>query len=323
MVLAEKITVLRKKNGLSQEDLADKLGVSRQSVSKWESEQSTPELDKIIVMSKIFGVSTDVLLKDELAIDDNADVFIQLPQQTHSVKTLSEEKADEYINERLVASSKLALATILCVLSPVVLIALAYFCDIYNFSEALCVAIGLVALFVMVIIAVSIFLKEGGKTKKFDFLNEDFSLSEKLKDNIENKLNEYLEEYNRKTIIATILCIASVIPVIVCSLWSEFEILSILLLFVVASIGVYIFVRINTVKNAYDRLLKVDDYAPENKRKNQIIGAIATTYWMVTTAIYLIWSFTQNAWHISWIVYAIAGVLYGAVFSIINAIIRK
>ena len=63
MNIADRIQYLRKQNGLSQEDLADKIGVSRQAVSKWESEQSTPDLDKIIVMSDLFEVTTDYILK--------------------------------------------------------------------------------------------------------------------------------------------------------------------------------------------------------------------------------------------------------------------
>ena len=63
MKLADRIQTLRKQKGLSQEELADKLGVSRQSISKWESEQSIPEMDKIILMSDIFEVTTDYLLK--------------------------------------------------------------------------------------------------------------------------------------------------------------------------------------------------------------------------------------------------------------------
>ncbi len=63
MEMAERILQLRKSNGLSQEDLADKIGVSRQAVSKWESGQSMPDLDKIILMSDLFEVTTDYILK--------------------------------------------------------------------------------------------------------------------------------------------------------------------------------------------------------------------------------------------------------------------
>ena len=66
MILAEKIVQLRKKNGWSQEELAAQLNVSRQAVSKWEGAQSVPDLDRILQMSALFGVTTDYLLKDEL-----------------------------------------------------------------------------------------------------------------------------------------------------------------------------------------------------------------------------------------------------------------
>ena len=65
MILADKIIELRKRSGMSQEELAEKLGVSRQSVSKWEGAQSTPDINRILQLSEIFSVSTDTLLKDE------------------------------------------------------------------------------------------------------------------------------------------------------------------------------------------------------------------------------------------------------------------
>ena len=69
MDFSEKLLTLRKANNLTQEQLAEKLDVSRQSISKWESGQATPELEKIVVMSAIFDVTTDYLLKSS-EIDD-------------------------------------------------------------------------------------------------------------------------------------------------------------------------------------------------------------------------------------------------------------
>ena len=69
MTLGEKIYALRMREGLSQEAFGEKLGVSRQSVSKWETDQSVPELDKIVMISDLFAVSTDYLLK-ESAIEE-------------------------------------------------------------------------------------------------------------------------------------------------------------------------------------------------------------------------------------------------------------
>ena len=79
MNIADRIQNLRKAKGISQEDLADKVGVSRQAVSKWESEQSVPDLDKIIIMSEYFDVTTDYILKGiEPAVNN---------QGTHGVLT--------------------------------------------------------------------------------------------------------------------------------------------------------------------------------------------------------------------------------------------
>lgn len=64
MTLAEKILSLRTERGMSQDDLAEKLEVSRQSVSKWETGQSTPDLDKIIKLADLFGVSVDELVRE-------------------------------------------------------------------------------------------------------------------------------------------------------------------------------------------------------------------------------------------------------------------
>ena len=77
MILAEKITQLRKRAGWSQEELAQQLDVTRQSVSKWESAQSVPDMERLLRMSRLFGVTTDYLLKDELE---------EVPQTTESVQ---------------------------------------------------------------------------------------------------------------------------------------------------------------------------------------------------------------------------------------------
>lgn len=75
MELSEKIQMLRKKEGLSQEGFAEKMGVSRQAVSKWELGVSKPDVDKILLMSKLFDVSCDYLLKDQVENDKEEKVI--------------------------------------------------------------------------------------------------------------------------------------------------------------------------------------------------------------------------------------------------------
>lgn len=68
--LSEKITELRKANGMTQEELAEICDVSRQSISKWEADIALPETDKLLILGETFHVSMDVLLKDDLILNE-------------------------------------------------------------------------------------------------------------------------------------------------------------------------------------------------------------------------------------------------------------
>ena len=124
MILAEKIMTLRKRAGWSQEELAAQLGVSRQSVSKWEGAQSVPDMQKVVQMSRLFGVTTDYLLKEELGEPEPAQSEPDAP-----LRCVTMEQAADYLSLRRAAAPKLAAATLLCVLSPVALLLLAALSD--------------------------------------------------------------------------------------------------------------------------------------------------------------------------------------------------
>nr|MCR4698989.1 helix-turn-helix domain-containing protein [Bacilli bacterium] len=70
--IADRLVELRKKNGLSQEQLADKLGLSRQAVSKWERAEASPDTDNLICLAKLYGVSLDELLDTDQSIEEIA-----------------------------------------------------------------------------------------------------------------------------------------------------------------------------------------------------------------------------------------------------------
>lgn len=120
MILADKIMELRKKNGWSQEELAEKIGVSRQSISKWESAQSVPDLNKILLLSKVFEVSTDYLLKDEIGEDECTN---EIAEQSFQPKYhISMEQANEFMSLKRLTAPRIALGVSLCILSPIMLI---------------------------------------------------------------------------------------------------------------------------------------------------------------------------------------------------------
>ena len=89
MKFSEKLKQLRKDKGMSQEDLAFELNVSRQAVSKWESDNAYPETDKLIQIGKLFSVSIDYLLNEETDHNNNEEMF---PQQSFYEVSMAEMK---------------------------------------------------------------------------------------------------------------------------------------------------------------------------------------------------------------------------------------
>lgn len=118
MTFSDKLIALRKKAGWSQEELAERLNVSRQSVSKWESAQSMPDIDKILQLSSLFSVTTDCLLKDTQ--DDPQPAAAQTPSPLPRV-TLTQ--AEDYLTKAQANAPQMALATTLCIVSPIPLLA--------------------------------------------------------------------------------------------------------------------------------------------------------------------------------------------------------
>ena len=105
MILADKIIELRKKNGWSQEDLAEKLEVSRQSISKWEGAQSVPDMNKILKLSEVFSVSTDYLLKDEMELDSPGEAPKIDTESSLKEVPVSMEEANAFLEHKYQAAS--------------------------------------------------------------------------------------------------------------------------------------------------------------------------------------------------------------------------
>ena len=101
MILADKLIRLRKKNGWSQEELAEKMNVSRQAVSKWEGAQTIPDLEKILMLGELFGVTTDYLLKDEIENEDYTDGITN-----PGVRKITLAEANEYLELRKSAANQ-------------------------------------------------------------------------------------------------------------------------------------------------------------------------------------------------------------------------
>lgn len=318
MILADKIIYLRKKAGWSQEDLAEEMNVSRQSVSKWEGAQSVPEMDKILTLSSIFGVSTDFLLKDELEEIDG----VSISETNVSVPKVSIEDATHYISIAKQAAPRLGLGVVLCIISPITLLLLttAQAQGQVNLSENIATAIGLTVILLLVSCAVGIFVLTSSKTKVYDFLEtEEFELQYGVDSIVRERQEEDKDSYLLNLIIGIAFCIMAALPLLFLSDSSEtLQILGVCLTLIMVATGVFLLVRTVTAYAVYDKLLKEGDYKPKNKKGEKIISIIASIYWTTIVAIYLAYSFLTYNWEWSWVIFPVAGVLFGGISGAIS-----
>lgn len=336
MILGEKIAKLRKQSGWSQEDLAEQLNISRQSVSKWESGNSIPDLDKIVKMSTIFDVSTDYLLKDELEEPVPSESVPQYEQEI--VRSISIEEANAYMDLTQKLAKRMAGATALCVLSPVcmfLLLGLAEYGTARGtenlVTESLAGGIGMAVLLFMVAVGAAILILNSMKLSRYEYLEkETFTLQYGIQGITKQRLDAFEKKYQLCIAIGTVLCIIGVIPLMMASTFETaynaieavyIWCISVLLIFV--AFAVLLFVWSGMIHSSYCKLLQIGDYTPEKKALNKKIAYFPGIYWCIATAIYLAISFSFENWNRSWIVWPVAGVLYVAIYGIVKVSVRE
>lgn len=328
MILADKIIEERKRNGWSQEQLAEKLDVSRQSVSKWEGAQSVPDLNRIIQMAEIFGVSTDYLLKEDqikstLVADDSNKAFDGKP-----LRKVSMTEAQDLIATTMRESSKIAIGVFLCIISCVPLVVLGGLADSQQFgiTENLAGSIGVVSLFLLIGIGIFLLISSSFNLKRFEFLEKDNIETEYGVDGLAKKNKcQFETSYKRNITLGVMLCIFSIVPLIgVSILTEEPHIITPLigLMLVVIGFAVTVFIRSQMRMDSYNKLLQEGDFSMTKKQASPLLGRISGIFWITATIVYLVWSFSTNDWHQTWMVWPIAGLLY-AVVMIIAKMIAK
>ncbi|MDE7435277.1 MAG: helix-turn-helix domain-containing protein [Lachnospiraceae bacterium] len=325
MIFADKLIQLRKKNGWSQEELAEQMNVTRQSVSKWEGAQSIPDLDKVIKLSELFGVSIDYLLKDEIEELEPGSFTEDGSGKEAAVKRVSMEEANAFLTVKKATARPIAYATLLCILSPICLFILGAVSEMpgSNMTEGMAGGLGMIVLLLMVAAAVAVFVFCGSKTAPFAYLEEEcFETEYGVTGMVKERREQYKSTYTRNNMIGVCMCILSLIPLFAGVAINEKDELLLVLglsaMFVLIGIGVVYFISGGIVWASFDRLLQEGDYTKEKKERSSVTMAISTAYWMIATAIFLAYSFITNDWEHSWIVWPVAGVLFPAVITVSN-----
>lgn len=272
MILAEKIALLRRQNGWSQEELADQLNVSRQAVSKWEGGTSIPDLDKILKLSALFEVSTDYLLKDEL---EQPDATAPLPKEervTEPCRTVSFDEANAYLSTVRAVHGKMAAGVGLCILSPIALLVLGAWSDGTPNEERMA-GLGVIFLLLFVALGLLLILPAAIRLKAFEYLEkEQITFAYGVEGIVERQKQEYAPTYRR-----------------------------------------------SMTQGSFDKLLQTGEYTVREKWTNRRVGWFAGAYWCLVPAMYLAVNFWNNNWENSWIIWAVAGLVFAALYSAVRA----
>lgn len=326
MILADKIVRLRKKNGWSQEELAEKMQVSRQAVSKWEASQSVPDLERILLLSSLFGVTTDYLLKDEIENEE----FTNEPDRA-SVRRITLAQAGDFLEWRKAASMRIAIGTLLCVTAPIPLLILGAASEVYHLSGNFAAGTGLVTLFIIVAAAVVIFIFCGMKNAPYDFIDtEPFETEYGVSGMVKERQKAYRSTYAKCNIIGACLCVLSPVPLFIGALTNDafFTVLLLAVTMLAAGTGAVFFIVSGVRWASMQKLLREGEFAPQEKRKSRIKESVAAIYWLSAAAVYLGWSFLSggNDWHnwnTTWVVWPVAGVLFAAVMCLCNLLMDR
>lgn len=320
MAFAENLYYLRKKNRITQEELADSLEVSRQSVSKWETGEAYPETEKLIALCDKFGVSLDDLLRGDLTSPSDVEKEAESGVEWHI-------SPDEHGFARHMDdfARKIAAGVLIILIGVAVCVALAgYSMTLQGKKADFFEVMGAVAVIACVAVAVFLFVFAG-------IVHERFKAAHPVMENVFTK--EQVQKFSRRFPLA-MACLVSgllvgVIILIVLSALIDSGIItggdaeycyvtSAFLLIIGFCVSGLIYFGIQKTKylvSEYNAATgKELNPSPREKLKNALSGIIMS----VATAVFLVLGFVWNLWHPGWVVFPVGGIICGIVGAILN-----
>lgn len=299
MILADKIINLRKKEGMTQEDLANEIGVSRQSVSKWEASMSMPDLDKIMKLSRIFDVSTDFLLNDDLGMEQ---FVVEEVSETQAGHVFDLDSLNKYYSSFKKIAKYLAIAIPLFILSPIPAMLLDGIND--NLGTILTIAI--------IAIAVGLCIYTGFEGNKYNFIEKEaYGFSYGVEGVIEKNIAEYEPIFKRNTIISIAIFILSpIIYIIEENRDTKTNTLTIIFLILIA-IGMGLITYSSVKYSSNKDLLKYRN--PKMQEADNKQSKASAILWVLAVGVYLVYSFITGNWYNSWIIFVIAIFIQAAI----------
>lgn len=285
MQFGENMQFLRKQKGMTQEDLAEQMAVSRQTVSKWESDQSFPETDKLIALCDLFGCSMDALLRGDV-------------RESFLEDTVGYDKHYNQFTVRI------------CIGVASVLFGL--YAMIFSYGVFWSETVSILLFFTFLVIAVAVFILAG--LSHGDFV--------KAHPNIQPfYTQEKIAAFNRRfplfIVVPTVLILLGVMWLITADSLApsamakekwEYIYSSVFFLFLTAAVPMYVYGGMQKAKYDIEAYNKENSQDPETLRRKNMVGRICAVIMLISTVVYLLCGFLGSYWHIAWVVYPVGGI---------------
>lgn len=314
MIFADKLIELRKRQGMSQEDLANQLNVTRQAVSKWESAHSLPDNSNIAQLSQIFGVSEDILLNDDKGLDGN--------NEATPHKQLSKNEASLFIKYSQKSARVYSTAVMLFVMALGIYLAGKSYLLCNYWGTTASIIVGAILSVGLVAVGVPIWLGWSFKNPNRLYKGKTLSISPESTDFVKSKREDF--RYIRKTYnaIGIVMCILCAIPLIVVN---ELEPLSfefaLGMVLIVIGVAVKCLVYASVGNGAFQRLFGDGWYAPRGKKISSVMAKTTAIFWSAVLVTYLAHRLLSDHWYKSWTIIVICAAGYLLAFCIVNAIV--
>lgn len=293
MSFNENLQSLRKSRSISQEQLAEKLDVSRQAISKWESGTGYPEMDKLLKICEIFECSLDVLMKGKISEDT----------------TLEKKNYDAFFNKFSKGMSIAVGIILFCVTIQMVLLSMT---RSLNMTEDQAAILGTLIVLFGVCIAVPIFIILGTQRKnfidKYPVMPEIYSMEEK------DKFNSRFPIAIAFGVVLILIGTIILVGLYGMELVDEESTVPVAILLSFVTVAVSNFIYFGTQKDKYD----IDKYNKKEKveKDNTVVGKINGVIMMIATILFLVAGLVFELWSICWIVFPIGGIMCGIVSTI-------
>lgn len=250
-----------------------------------------------------------------------------IPQEVRDLEAdtkdiaLSDAEVERYLQVSKETGKRIALGVGLILLGVANLIFLNALAERGYVAEKIAQAAGVGGLLLMIALAVYIFIMAGVKSGKYENLETTIvKIDPYLHDRIVQMKEDYRPDFARRIaggVGLILLSVVALVTVAILEVGGEFAVMllvCVLLLAIGSAVG--LFISAGSEMEAYDKLLNEGDYTKQHKAGNSFAEKISGPYWMLVVTIYLTWSFIRAAWGISWIVFPIAGVLFGLIAAI-------